>query len=113
MTTLAALAFACLAVGLEPEECLAVAWVESRCTPGLVNAQSGAAGLMQVRGGRTGSVVVEAWDGARALAYWHKHRPRHPWRGYACGWRDGSPRCAAYERAVRNVLRRLRAPGEV
>lgn len=120
MILLFCLHLSCSLHGLPGDECIAVAMVESGLT---VDARNGAhLGPMQVRRDLTPwpewtltTAAGGAMAGAGALAYWHKHRPVHPWRGYACGWRDGSKRCAEYESKVLRALagvRRARGDGK-
>jgi len=113
MLVLFVLHLACSLHGLDGRLCIATAYVESRLRTQVVS-KCGARGLMQVRPSVTpwpewslSTTVGGAMAGARALAYWHRHRPVHPLRGYACGWRDTGHGCAEYERKVRSIMRRL------
>ena len=111
MVALFVLHLACTAVGLPGNECLATAFVESGLRPSVVS-EAGCVGVMQVCSsslprGILALTVVNAYEGARILKAWHRYRPAHPWRGYACGWVDGSPECAKHEAKVRAVLKTL------
>lgn len=113
MLTLFALHLACSLHGLDGNLCVAVAVVESGLRPEAMSS-AGAVGLMQVKPSVTpwpawtlATVPGGAMAGAQALAYWHKHRPLRPLRGYCCGWKDSSPRCAEYEAKVKAVLRKI------
>lgn len=115
MVALFILHLACTLHGIDGRECVAVGYVESGYSWQAKDSAVGCVGLMQVDPRYS---TLPAWAlrtlpgsalaGAKALAYWHKHRPLAPFRGYACGHRDGSKACWKYQRAVENALGRWR-----
>lgn len=105
----------CSLHGLDGRECLAVGWVETAGTWRDATSSTGCVGPMQVQPAFSSTPAWllattpgNALAGAAALAYWHRHRGNAWARGYACGWKDGSKRCARYERAVQQVLARIK-----